>query len=98
MIEAELTPVVVASPLLQKCASPRVMELTIVQDDEARIADQIGPDVVVIGRIAKLIDDKLVRLAEMLPDEIVCVAHNGSCIRTGEPIGRPVDEHVDLMR
>ena len=45
------------------------MELTIVEHDEAGIADEIRPHVVVKGRVAHLVDDQIVRLAAMVPDE-----------------------------
>jgi hypothetical protein len=48
-----------------------VVQLAVVENDESRIPGQIGPHVVVARRIPELVDDKVIAVATMLPDEIM---------------------------
>ena len=100
MVEPELAAVVVQSwaPLLQQHASARVVELAVMEDDQAGIADQIGPHVVVTGRVAELIDDEIVGTLAVLPDEVVCAEQPYTRIRRHELFRPPVDEQIDIVR
>ncbi len=99
MIEPELTSIIVPPrlPPLQQHASSRVVQLAIVQNDEARIADQIRPHVVVARRVAELIDDEIVRARAIFPDEVVRVEQLEAFVRRFERRRRPVDEQIDVV-
>ncbi len=99
MIEPELAPIIVLPrlPLLQQHASSRVVQLAVVQNDEAREADQIRPHVVVARRVAELIDDEIVRARAVLPDEVVGVEQLKAFVRRFERFRRPVDEQIDVV-
>jgi hypothetical protein len=47
------------------------MELRVMKHDEAGVAGDVGPGMVVSRRIAKLVDDEVVRATVMPPDEVV---------------------------
>ena len=49
----------------------RVMQAGVVQDDEAGIPQRVGPLVIVMGRVAELIDGEIERPLLLDPDEVV---------------------------
>jgi hypothetical protein len=73
MVVPEFGAIVVEAPLIEQVSCAGVVHACIVQHDEARIAHQIGPQVVVTRRIAELVDDKIVRGALLAPEEVVRV-------------------------
>ena len=73
MVVPELATVVVEPLMLEQLPGARVVQLRIVDDDEPGVAGEVGPDVVVMGVVAELVDDKIVGIAPLFPDEIVRV-------------------------
>ena len=53
------------------------MQLRVVQDDEAGVAEQVGPHVVVARGVPQLKDGQVVGMTALLPDEIVRVGGFG---------------------
>ena len=51
-----------------------LMKLGVVQDDEARVMEEVRPHVVVTGGVSELEDGEIVRLPAMLPHEIMRAA------------------------
>ncbi len=98
MVEPELPAIVFISLLLQQQPGARVMELAVVEDDEAGIPEEGRPQVVMTGRISKLVNDEIVLLSAILPDEVVCGEEATSGIWCDEIGGRAVDEDVDVMK
>jgi hypothetical protein len=99
VIEPELAPVILLAwnPLLQERASARVMELSVMKNNEAGIACQIRPHVVVAWRVAELIHDEIVRRARVLPDEVVRLEHVQARIADRILPCFPVDEQIDVV-
>jgi hypothetical protein len=81
MVGAHLGAVVVAAPLAQQQGGTRMVQTGVVQDGQAGIPERVRPDVIVVRRIAELIDDQIVRLAAMAPRKIV-----------GHRLGKRVDD------
>ena len=87
MVVPELAAVVVAPLVLQQGARPRVMEPRVVQHHETGERREIAPHEVVAGRVAELVDDKIVGIAARLPPEVagVAVAKTVDRVRRREP-------------
>ena len=84
MVEPELVPIVVVPLLLQQHSCAGVVELTVVENDEAGIADEIRPHVVVTRRVSHLIDDEVVPPAAILPEKVVRGEKSDPWIRSNE--------------
>ena len=102
MREAELGTVLVKPAVIEQQSGPRLVELPVVQHDEAGIPDEERPHEVVARRVAHLVDDQIVGVPELAPDELVrgpdpdrvrAVRHDRRA-RRGH--GALVDEDVDL--
>ena len=65
VIGGELGPVVVAAAVPEQRAGAGVVELAVVQDDEAWVSDQGRPHVVVAGRVAELVDHTVIGVTEV---------------------------------
>jgi hypothetical protein len=57
MVGGELGAVISGATGSQQHRRTRVVEMPVMQNRQARIAKEIGPDVVVMGRVADLVDD-----------------------------------------
>ena len=56
---------------VEQAPRARVVQPGVVQDDETRIAREVGPHVVVAGGVAQVVDDEVVGRASCPPDEVV---------------------------
>ena len=77
MVVPEFVAVVAEPFLIQQSPRPGMVQARVVQHDEARVARQIRPHVVVAGGVPELVHDEIVRHALLLPDEVVRVEHDG---------------------
>ena len=93
MVVPELASVVVEPLLLEQVPGARMVQLWIVDDNEPGVAGEVGPDVVVMGVVAELVDDQIVRIAPSLPDEVVRVEDPFGA-RRGRGLDKPVDREV----
>ena len=71
VIGGKLRAVVCRSPGPEERCRTGMMEVRIVQHREARIPEQIRPDVIMMGGIADLINHQVIGLYAMPPDELV---------------------------
>jgi hypothetical protein len=60
--------------LAEEGRGARVVQPGVVQHRESGVAEQVGPDVIVAGRIADLVHGEVVRLLMVEVDEIMCRA------------------------
>ena len=75
-----------------------MVQVRVVEDDEPRILEQVGPHEVVAAGVPELVDDQIVGSLLVQPDEVVGGAGGEvSCAREGELGGRR-DEHIHLVR
>src|SRR5688572_15920630 len=73
------------------------MQLSVVQDNQAGEPREIWPHVIVTWRVSDLIDDEIVFPPVVHPQKVVRVEQAHSRIRRNDPIGSPVDVHVDVV-
>jgi hypothetical protein len=99
MVEPELAAVIVLSrtPLLQQDASTRVVQLAVVENDQTWKARRVRPRVVVTGGVAELIDDQIVGMLAVLPEEVVRAEQARAFDRRTDALGLSVDEQIDLV-
>ena len=73
MIGLELGNVVIVARVapLEEREGACLMQLRVVQNDQAGEMEEVGPHVVVTGGVSELEDSEIVRLPAMLPDEIM---------------------------
>src|SRR5215211_8536319 len=71
MIPTELGAIVVGAALAQQERGARVMQARVVQYDETREAQRVGPLIIVMRRIAELIDRQVIGRSPAAPDEVV---------------------------
>ena len=82
---------IVGNPLLpQEQSRPRMVQAGVVQHDQARVAQSVGPDVIVMRRIAELVDHEVVGIARVAPHEIVGGPHVVRRVRRSD-----VNKNVD---
>ena len=93
----ELVSVVVVSTLAYELPTARVMQLSVVQDNEPRVSRQVRPHVVMAGRITELVDREVVRPPELLPDKIMRVVHRYLRIQAHERLWTTVYEDIDFV-
>ena len=60
MVPLELGAIVRGASLAQQERGAGVMQMRVVQDDEAGIAERVGPLIIVVRRIAELVDDQII--------------------------------------
>ena len=71
--------------------------MRIVENDEARILEEVGPHEIVAPGVPELVHDEVVRRLLVQPDEVVGGAGGEVlCVRAGELGGRR-DEHVHVV-
>ena len=71
MVEPQLGAVVRVALLLQQQPRSCEVQLAVVQDDQARESEEVGPHVVMTGGVAQLVDGQVVGVPLMLPDEVM---------------------------
>ena len=93
MPEAQLGTQVVRPAAGDQRMRPRLVQLRVVQHDQAGVAGEVGPHVVVAACIAELVDDQIERLGVMDGREVVG-GPDGSPGRSDR--GKPVRAHAGL--
>ena len=68
---AEFGDVVALAAVAEQGVRPGVVQLAVVEDDEAGIAHQVGPHELVAGGVPELIDDQIVGLRQVPRHEVV---------------------------
>ena len=71
MVEGELRAVAVRAAGGEQRACPRMVQARVVQDRQARPAEEVRPEEVVQARVADLVDDQVVLSTGGAPHEIV---------------------------
>ena len=92
MIPRELGAVVSRAERAQQGRRPRMVQVRVVQDRQAGIPEEVGPLIVVVRRVAYLIDREVVGLLLVAPDEVVGRARARCDARDGL-----VHEDVDVV-
>ena len=98
VIERQLRAVVVRSAASQQRPGAGVVQVAVVEDDEPRVPEQVGPHEVVAPRVAHLEDRQVVRRAVVPPGKVVRrgVSSRRSRFTRGVHFVGGGDEHVDL--
>jgi hypothetical protein len=75
-----------------------VVQVRVVQDDQTRVLEEIGPREIVAACVAELIDDEVVRRLVVQPYEVVRRAGWQPASLGRRDLGGARDEDVDCMR
>ena len=92
MIPGELGAVVVGAERAEQGRRPRVVQVRVVQHGQAGIPEEVRPQIVVMRRVAELVDGQVVGSLLVPPHEVVGRARARRHARD-----RLVDEDVDLV-
>jgi hypothetical protein len=95
IVPCELRAIVRGSVRAQQRRRACVVQMRLVQHDQPGITERVGPFVVVMRRVAELVDGEVVRLLLVTPHEVVC--RSNERVRRGVH-QRIVDEDVDVER
>ena len=71
VVRGKLSPVIVGAQRPKESGRPRMVQMRVVQHGQAWVSEEVGPQVVMVRRVANLKDRQVIRLLLMPPHEIV---------------------------
>ena len=97
IVIGELGPVSFDIAARKEVVTARGLQVAVVDDDKSRVAGQVRPHVVMRGGIAELVDDEIVGVPRVPPDNVMRAERVRGTTRRMTAFGRFVREQVDVV-